>query len=134
MEAINWKYGKKNSLVWLGTQVFIETITQLGYSTLLSKNEPQVQSLVQEIIWRVKAVYGMEYKTAGDILNITDVKILKSRTKKLVNNLQKCKIKRVVLGCTELPLIFTPTNYKKLQTINPANVMFKYIEHLKAVR
>lgn len=110
--------------VWLGTTVFAGKIA--NFPTLVSLGKPEMQRLTQEIIWRVKAVYGDDVSTAfDDLVEIASKTVLTEKLNELLVNLEKSGISKVILGCTELPLgvdKFLAKDWKnKITMIDPAH-------------
>ena len=91
--------------LWLGTTVTVQSIKD--FPTLLSLSQPQVQDVVQRIVWRTKGVTGADPRTASaDIDDIGDPAKLRDDVAWVVGQLQQLGVRNVVLGCTELPIAF----------------------------
>jgi hypothetical protein len=74
--------------VWLGTTVFAGKIA--NFPTLISLGKPDLQRLTQEIIWRVKAVYGDDVSTAfDDLVEIASRAVLTDKLNELMQGLEK---------------------------------------------
>lgn len=91
--------------LWLGTTVTVRTIN--GFPTLLSLGKPEIQDVVQRIVWRTKGVTGADTKTASaDIVDIESPEKLREDVIWLIGQLKHLGTREVVLGCTELPIAF----------------------------
>lgn len=132
-EAIKWKYKRfKNKPLWLGTTPLVKKTKD--FPTLISLGKSEVQDLVQELIWRIKMYEGDEYATAPDIVKrdadnkeIQKIKIVKIKNE-IIECLRNFKIKNVITGCTELPMIFNETKIDGINFIDPALVLAEYIK------
>lgn len=107
--------------LWLGTTVTVQAIHD--FPTLLSMGRLDIQDVVQRIVWRTKAVTGADVQTAShDIEDITDPTRLQKDVSWLIEQLKRLGIKKVVMGCTELPIAFGYANEEKagLTLLDPA--------------
>lgn len=135
-EACDWKFAKeKHKPVWIGTTPLV-TVTK-NFPTLISLGKSETQDLVQELIWRLKMLYGDDYQTASEIvkknkdnipLQKLKIKIIKSEIIKTLKNL---KVKKVIAGCTELPMLFKSIE-EGIEFIDPAEVLSDYIKSQSA--
>lgn len=111
-----------NRPLWLGTTVTVRAIT--NFPTLLSLGKPEIQNVVQRIIWRTKGVTGADTKTAlADIVDIGSPEKLREDVVWLIGQLKHLGTREVVLGCTELPIVFGATSDEEksgLMFIDPA--------------
>lgn len=95
----------KTRPLWLGTTVTVRAITD--FPTLLSLGKPEIQDVVQRIVWRTKGVTGADTRTvSADIVDIESPQKLREDVSWLTNRLREYGMKEVVLGCTELPIAF----------------------------
>lgn len=133
-EACEWKYGRqKRRPLWLGTTPLVERTEK--FPTFLSIGKPDVQNMVQELIWRVKMVEGDEFGTAPEVVK-ADAKLSKREQREkisevkesILNEIIKSKNKQVILGCTELPMVFDRHKMKGITFIDPAQVTAEYIK------
>jgi len=106
-EAVDWKIKKTGlSPVWLGTWPLVREInSKKKYKTLVSLGRSDLQDLLQELIWRTKAVEGSDISGAGDIEGVRSVETLKVKSTVLFESFEEIGVNLVVLGCTELPLL-----------------------------
>lgn len=108
--------------LWLGTTVTVRFVKD--FPTLLSLGKPEVQDVVQRIIWRTKAVTGADTKAApANIEDMANAGKLREDVKWIVRELKRLGIKEVVLGCTELPIAFGYINEEEktsLTLVDPA--------------
>jgi aspartate/glutamate racemase len=110
--------------VWLGTTVTCRSIDPNDFPTLLSQKLPEAQRLVQEIIWRTKAVTGAATATSG--LNHQDManpEILKYKVAQLIKVLKRNNLNHIVMGCTELPIAFGYAGDHGLRLEDPAQAV-----------
>ncbi len=98
------------------------------------KENLELLRLVQEIIWRVKAVQGSDTSTAPIYKEaINDENVLRKKLEELNNLLETLDVEEVIMSCTELPDAFqiltdclgTNTNYK---LIDPATLVASAIK------
>lgn len=113
----------KTRPLWLGTTVTVRSIND--FPTLLSLGRPDIQDVVQRIVWRTKDVTGADTKTASaGIVDIGSSEKLQEDVLWIVDQLRRTGIKDVVLGCTELPIAFgkfiNQEDTKGLTLIDPA--------------
>lgn len=112
----------KTRPLWLGTTATIRTIND--FPTLLSMGKPEVQDVVQRIVWRTKGVTGADTRTASvDIDELKNPVRLREDMLRLFDQLQQLGIEKVVLGCTELPIAFGYASEEEksgLMLIDPA--------------
>ncbi|MFA7301230.1 MAG: asparaginase domain-containing protein [Candidatus Shapirobacteria bacterium] len=132
-EACIWRFrSHKYKPVWLGTTPLVKKTE--SFPTLLSYNQRPAQYLVQELVWRIKMYYGDDIKTAPDQVKIDENnrKIQKQKINdikiEILSILRKIKVKKVILGCTELPMIFKKEFENGIQFIDPADVLSEYIK------
>ena len=134
-DALEAEYPMENKRpVLLGTTITVNEFK--NFPTLISLGLNDIQDLVQEIIWRVKAVTGSDITTAtADIKDISNQEILKEKTDILIDNLLRHNIKTVVLACTELPIAVNNylDKFKKedFEFIDPADLITKYLTRVK---
>ncbi|GAB4219412.1 MAG: hypothetical protein Fur009_5490 [Candidatus Microgenomates bacterium] len=130
-EACDWKFKKyKHRPIWLGTTPLVERIK--NFSTLLTFKELNVQNKVQELIWRIKMINGDDISTAFDFVKNDSNKSkkyqlekIKKIKKEIIHTLKKINIKRVILGCTELPMIFKEKELG-IEFFDPAEILADY--------
>ena len=133
-EACNWRYKTyKEKPLWLGTTPLAQVTT--AFPTLLTYNQTQIQNKVQELIWRIKMVYGDDVSTAYDLVKADSSKtkkvqfeIINILKQEIISALKKLKIKRVILGCTELPMVFIHQKEAGILFIDPAEVLAEYVK------
>lgn len=132
-EACNWKFNDlKVKPIWLGTTPLVQKTT--NFPTLISYGRSEMQELVQELIWRIKMYEGDEHGTAPEIVKRdSDNKVIqKLKISKIKNEILSClhelRIKYVITGCTELPMIFDKTKIEGINFIDPAEVLAEYIK------
>jgi hypothetical protein len=118
----------QNRPVWLGTTVICREMPENDFQTLLSMNLPELQNIVQEIIWRVKGVTGADISTASGIIKeIQNPKILKETVSLFLRKVKDRSLKQVIMGWTELPIAFrefcTEEGKSSLTLIDPAEVL-----------
>lgn len=104
MEAVEKLYSSVKDNVWLGTTPFVNAMSKRGSTTLLSLGQVELQKTVQEIIWRIKAVTGASFTTALAMESPDNEQVLRQKMLELARELEALGIKRVILGCTELPI------------------------------
>lgn len=118
--------------VWLGTTP--TSILIKSFPSLYKLKLDDLQSKVQELIWRIKMVNGDDVSSAPLVVKkdmhrkLTQKNKIKILKKEIVEGLQKNNIRKVILGCTELPLAF---KYKKAYGIrfyDPAEILAIYIK------
>ncbi len=131
-EACEWRFQNfKNKPLWIGTTPLVERTTD--FPTLLSLKEFEAQELVQELIWRLKKLYGDDIQTAPERVknDSTDKKYQIDKIgeikKILLETFHRLKIKNVIAGCTELPLIFNAKD-DGINFIDPAQVLAEYVK------
>jgi len=133
-EACDWQFSKlKIKPLWLGTTPLVERTT--SFPTLLTYKQDLVQNKVQELIWRIKMVNGDDVSTAFDLvkedgggskkLQFKKINLLKQE---IIAVLKRLAIQKVILGCTELPMIFTREREAGIDFIDPADVLAKYVK------
>jgi len=133
-EACDWKFKKlKVKPLWLGTTPLVERT--ISFPTLLTHKQVSVQNKVQELIWRLKMVNGDDVSTAFNLvkadiniskkLQFDKIRILKQE---IITTLKKLSIKKVILGCTELPMVFTNERESEIDFIDPADVLASYVK------
>lgn len=132
-EACYWKYKNlKIKPLWMGTTPLVERTT--NFPTFITYGKIEVQDLVQELIWRIKMREGDEYGTAPEIVkrDKDNVEIQKLKInilkKEILANLKKLKVKNVITGCTELPLVFDKLKIEGINFIDPATALADYIK------
>lgn len=136
-EACNWKFkNHKDKPLWLGTTPLVHKIKR--FDTLLSKNEQSTQDLVQELIWRVK-MYG-DNDISSSVLSVkNDVGLSKHDQyekmevikEKIIESLNRLNVKDVILGCTELPIIFRGNRLSGINFFDPASILAEYIKSVE---
>jgi len=133
-EACEWKFKNyKSKPIWLGTTPLVERTEK--FKTFISIGKPEIQDKVQEIIWRTKMLKGDDYRTATPPVKM-DSKLsekeqqikINSLRESVIQEIQKAKITNVILGCTELPMIFTKPKIGKINFIDPAQITAEYIK------
>jgi L-asparaginase/Glu-tRNA(Gln) amidotransferase subunit D len=133
-EACEWKFAKeKKKPIWLGTSPLVRETSK--FPTFLSIGQIEAQNIVQEIIWRVKMMEGDDFATAPiEIRN--DSSLSKSEQKKkidllrdsVLDSLKRAGVKHAILGCTELPMVFTKKKMNGIELVDPADVTAQYIK------
>ncbi|MBD3279352.1 MAG: hypothetical protein GF390_01425 [Candidatus Pacebacteria bacterium] len=109
--------------LFLGTTVLTKRLSKKYFQTLYTLDKAKLAELVQEIIWRVKAIQGSDVSTAPQYSGeLTDQAIFDQQLLLLAQELKKLKISTVILGCTELPFAF-----ERLTQLNP-KLMFNLID------
>jgi len=87
--------------------------------------------LVQEIIWRVKAIQGSDTSTAPKKYEgqLDDEKTLRKKVKELEEIIQQLGISEIVMGCTELPTAFLQygDSSRTFNLVNPAELVAQEI-------
>lgn len=133
-EACEWKFkNSKDKPVWLGTTPLVRETKK--FPTLISLNDEITQELVQELIWRIK-MYGDDDIQTAPYRVKSDSKLSKSYQKIKINKikqeiliaLKSHKIKSVITGCTELPLIFNKEKEDGISFFDPAKILSEYIK------
>jgi L-asparaginase/Glu-tRNA(Gln) amidotransferase subunit D len=132
-EACDWQFRKlKIKPLWLGTTPLVERV--ISFPTLLTYKQELVQNKVQELIWRIKMLNGDDISTAFDSVKsdmnkskIAQNKIIKILKQEIIKTLIKLNIKKVILGCTELPMIFKEKEFG-IDFIDPADVLAKFVK------
>ena len=133
-EASSWFFKKnKNKPLWLGTTPLVEQVKE--FPTLLTFREEEAQNKVQELIWRIKMFYGDDITTAFDYVK-KDMSLSKKKQKQKIFDLKKTiifvikklRINKVILGCTELPIIFKPIE-NHIKFFDPAEILVDYIKN-----
>jgi L-asparaginase/Glu-tRNA(Gln) amidotransferase subunit D len=133
-EACQWQFNKlKIKPLWLGTTPLVERTN--SFPTLLTYKEDNIQNKVQELIWRIKMIYGDDTSTAFDSVK-EDIGISKKLQNKKINilkkeiisGLKKLNIKKVILGCTELPMVFKKNKEFGITFFDPAEILAKYVK------
>lgn len=119
-----------SSAIWLGTSVTAEYVSRAGYATLHDYQADGLQTLTQELIWRIKAVYGMDYSGAIDLYDeISNRKLLEDLLIRWQHNLKTLPVSTFILGCTELALgvEILQINHKiEVTFLDPSIYMAKY--------
>ena len=106
--AIKIVFNPNNLPLFLGTYPLTCRLSDCNYHTLIGHHQRRLTHLVQEIIWRIKATAGDDVSTASkEITQISDPKILDTKILNLGKQLQKLKLNRIIMGCTELPYAFS---------------------------
>ncbi len=118
----------KTDPLWLGTWPLVREIDRIKkFKTLASIGGTDMQDLLQELIWRTKAVEGSDVSGAENIDHIFSKEILIEKAKRFFDNLKNTKPESVVLGCTELPILVEKYlegyDFGELILINPAKLM-----------
>jgi len=124
--AVKEMYSQKGVRhLWLGTTSTCSFLSRDGFDTLEVLGHPEAQSLVQEIIWRVKAITGSDVSSAEKYLgkNLRSREELEKSMQKLGSILRRLNRHRVILGCTELPLAFCWHPLKGIEGIDPASAV-----------
>lgn len=132
-EACEWEFSHlKTKPLWLGTTPLVERIN--SFPTLLSHEQESVQNKVQELIWRIKMINGEDIVTAFDSVKADSNASKKIQSKKIrvlkqeiIAALTNLKIQKVILGCTELPIVFKEKE-SGIECIDPADALAKYIK------
>ena len=139
LEAIKNKYRDVSEMpVVLGTSVLARELPANEFKTLYSMKFPEIQGLVQEIIWRTKAVQGSDVSTAPSVYKgeLASSDVLDQRVKLLVKSLKEAGINEVILGCTELPYAFKRfrdnNSNISIVTRDPAEFVAEEIKTLRA--
>ena len=132
-EACQWQFSKlKIKPLWLGTTPLVERTK--SFQTLLTYKEETIQNKVQEIIWRIKMINRDDISTAFNSVK-EDIGITKKLQNKKINilkkeiisGLKKLNIKKVILGCTELPMVFKKNKEFGITFFDPAEILAKYV-------
>lgn len=115
--------------LWLGTSALVRELT--SFPTLLTRQRADLQHLVQEIIWRTKAVTHVDVQSAFPIANIASITLLTERVNLLVDELVTLGESTVILGCTELPIaVHTYCSHPQKNNIvwvDPAQLLSEYV-------
>jgi aspartate/glutamate racemase len=136
-DACDWKFNNlKNKPIWLGTTPLVETIDK--YVTFLNLNDFSAQDLNQDLIWRIKMLGGDDVSTATENVsrdmqtskNYQKIKI-NSIKEDLISSLSQHNIHNVILGCTELPIVFNKQIEKGIKFFDPADILARYIKTSK---
>lgn len=134
-DACKWRFARlKQKPVWLGTSPLVEVTKD--FLTLLSYKDFETQEMVQELIWRVKMYGGDNIETATDRVKkdfssskrYQWIKMQKIKLE-IIESINRHNIKDVILGCTELPIIFDKPNEAGINFYNPANILAEYLVH-----
>lgn len=133
-DAVANCFEKNEDVVWLGTSVLSKSqlIRDKKFKTMEMVYRKESQDLVQEIIWRTKAVYGSDISTANKFERFNSEDVLKSKFLKLIEIIEDSD-NTFVLGCTEIPILFKKYSQfipKNLKTVDPAWCMGKYIQRM----
>lgn len=131
-EACNWRFQNfKNKPLWIGTTPLVERTTD--FPTLLTLKEFEAQELVQELIWRLKKLYGDDIQTAPERVKSDSsdkkyqIEKIEEIKKILLETFHRLRIRNVIAGCTELPLIFDAKD-DGINFIDPAQVLAEYVK------
>lgn len=92
--------------LWIGTKPTAHHVKKHGFKSLYDMGRPDLQELVQEIIWRVKGVNGDDVSAVPAEVksSVSDKKILEEKVHELLVELNSLGEARYVMGCTELPV------------------------------
>lgn len=117
--------------LFLGTTPICYELERPGFKTLLSEDR-LLQSLTQEVIWRTKAIYGMDHSTAGPYRpKLTNKRAYENALESFIIQLNSLHFDKLILGCTELPLALKDATKLGLelnkQLINPADILAQTI-------
>jgi len=127
---------------------WIELVKRQVQNNLMTMQErhshlPQTEKvarLVQDIIWRIKAVCGSDVSTAGTPYDdLASKSKLAARLLALGYFLHKFGYKQVILACTELPIAWEilnaldPANLLDLQSIDPAVLLAQELRKVLGV-
>lgn len=137
-EACGWKFEKwKQKPLWLGTTPLVKATE--SFPTFISLGRPDLQEKLQELIWRIKMLEGDEFGTApkvvkDDYMNrpLQKSKINVLRTL-LLEGLKELGVRTVIMGCTEIPLVFRKNKELGITFVDPANVLADYIKSQSVV-
>lgn len=133
-EACEWKFKKyKTKPLWLGTTPLTRVTKK--FPTLISLKDEETQEMVQELVWRIKMYGDDDIQTAPERVKndlstskqYQKIKISKLR-QEIFEILKKHKIKKVITGCTELPLVFNKKNENGITFYDPAEILAEYIK------
>lgn len=117
--------------VFLGTNGIVKELSSGKFTTLLDFDCSDIQDLVQEIIWRVKAVTNADTSSAPEYAgNLASEEELDDKVRFLLEELDSKKINQVILGCTELPIAFDRAKkfgFDHIKQIDPAMVVAEEI-------
>lgn len=133
-EACEWKFKtSKIKPLWLGTTPLARVTKK--FPTPISLKDEIAQEMVQELIWRVKMYGDDDIQTAPERVKndyATSKQYQKIKINKLKQEifevLKKYRIKKIITGCTELPLVFDKKNEKGITFHDPAEVLAEYIK------
>lgn len=117
-----------------GAQLFTGTtptcieLEKFGFNTMF-REDMELQILTQEVIWRTKAIFGMDYSTASTYISKIDDKesyeILLNKYFERINAQENYD--EIILGCTELPIAVNEAQRLGMKIekvlINPAEVL-----------
>lgn len=134
-KACKVKYIGKIKPVWLGTSPTSSLIK--FFPSLYKMGLLDLQTKVQELIWRIKLLNGDDVSSAPKVVlrdradkNIQKEKI-KVLKKEIINGLVSNNIFKVILGCTELPQVFKRNKIKGIRFYDPADILANYIKTSK---
>lgn len=133
-EACEWKFRKyKIKPLWLGTTPLTRVTKK--FPTLISLKDEETQELVQELVWRIKMYGSDDIQTAPERVkkdNLTSKQYQKIKINKLkqeiIQTLKKHRVKNVISGCTELPLVFNKKKEEGIIFNDPAEILAEYIK------
>ena len=115
-------------------QTVLFRYTKQHISTLIDIKGAQARDmhLVQEIIWRVKAVHDSDVSTAPEYPQLFSPEVLRERVETLAARLEELGLDCVILACTELPIAFE--NYlsrtPSFVAVDPATLVAERIMEL----
>ncbi len=125
----------KNKPVWLGTTPTAKLVK--GFPTLYKLGLNDLQSKIQELIWRIKMINGDDVSSAPDLVkkDLKNKEVQKEKIfnlkKEIIFALKENKIKRAILGCTELPVVFKRSKVGGIKFYDPAAILAVYIKSSK---
>lgn len=120
--------------IWLGTTP--TSILIKSFPSLYKLGLNDLQSKVQELIWRIKMSNGDDISSAPLVVkkdvkkNITQKRKIQNLKKEIISELKENKIDKVILGCTELPLVFKSKKAYGIRFYDPAEILANYIKSL----
>lgn len=126
---------KKVKPVWLGTTPTSKLIK--SFVSLYKLGLIDLQTNLQELIWRIKIVNGDDFSSAPIQIKRKNTNIFYQKVKikelknKIINGLIENNIKSVILGCTELPYAFRYKKLKGIRFYDPADILARYIKTSK---
>lgn len=117
----------------LGTVVVSDRSKEFGLESPSSMNLIKLRGLVQELIWRVKAVGGLDVSTAPKYGDLFSREALIDRGEYFIELLKKKELYKVVLVCTELPVLHKIlVEERVIQKIDPLS-KFNFIDPAELV-